>query len=295
MTDKLQIIFHTGAHFTDEDRLLRCLLRNKETLSAQGIAVPGPGKYRTLLKETFKAMESAAASPGARDVLIDAILDDEVAQRMILSNEHFFGSQRVAVSDGMFYPEAPERIASLKHLFQQDDVEVFMAIRNPATFLPAVLQKAPPQRIAETLGQCDPRHLRWSDLFLRILEAAPDVKLTVWCNEDLPLIWGELVRTLAGLDMDAKIAGNFDMLSEIMDREGMQRFRAYLHQNPDLTIDQRRRVIMAFLDKYAMDEELVEEIDLPGWSETLVDEVTAAYEADIAHIASLSGLRFLAP
>lgn len=295
MTDKLHIIFHTGAHCTDEDRLLKCLLRNKDTLSSQGIAVPGPGKYRTLLKETFKAMETAAPASGARDVLIDAILDDEIAHRMILSNEHFFGSQRVAVSNGMFYPEAPERIASLKHLFQQDDVEVFMAIRNPATFLPAVLQKAPPQRIAEMLGKFDPRQLRWSDLFLRILEIAPEVKLTVWCNEDLPLIWSELVRIMAGLDMEAKIAGNFDMLAEIMDKEGMQRFRAYLHQNPDLSVDQRRRVIMAFLDKYAMDEELVEEIDLPGWSETLVDQVTAAYEADIARIAGLPGIRFLAP
>ncbi|WP_229861837.1 hypothetical protein [Pseudodonghicola xiamenensis] len=295
MTDKLQIIFHTGAHCTDEDRLLKCLLRNKEDLAAQKISVPGPGKYRTLLKETIKAMETSAAAPGARDVLVDAILDDEIAERMILSNEHFFGSQRMALGDGMFYPDAPERIASLKHLFEQDNVEIFMAIRNPATFLPAVLQKAPAQRVTEILGQCDPRNLRWSDLFARITAAAPNVRLTVWCNEDLPLIWGELVRTMAGLDMGAKIAGNFDMLAEIMDKEGMQRFRVYLHQNPEMTIEQRRRVIMAFLDKYAMDEELIEEIDLPGWSEALVDAVTAAYEADIDVIANLPGVRFLAP
>lgn len=294
MTDRLQIIFHTGAHCTDEDRLLKCLLRNKEGFSTQGIAVPGPGKYRPLLKETFQAMETAAPAEGARDVLIDAILDEEIAQRLILSNEHFFGSQRYAVGNGMLYPEGPERVAKLRTLFDGDDLEIFMAIRNPAAFLPAVLQKATPQRIAETLGHADPRSLRWSDLLERIRAAAPDVPLTIWCNEDLPLIWGELLRRVAGLDLEAKVSGSFDMLSEIMDREGMQRFRVYLHQHPGMTEDQRRRVMAAFLDKYAMEEELVEELDLPGWSDALVAEMTEIYEEDIARIATMPGVRFIA-
>ncbi|MGD9865049.1 MAG: hypothetical protein AB7S99_17745, partial [Pseudodonghicola sp.] len=136
MTDRLKIIFHTGAHCTDDDRLLKCLLRNKESFSEQGIAVPGPGKYRPLLKDTFKALETAAPAPGARDVLIDAILDEEIAQRVILSNEHFFGSQRYAVGDGMLYPDGPDRVVKLRQLFAQDDLEMFMAIRNPAAFLP---------------------------------------------------------------------------------------------------------------------------------------------------------------
>ncbi|MDK3017596.1 hypothetical protein [Pseudodonghicola flavimaris] len=294
MSDKLQIIFHAGAHCTDEDRLLKCLLRNKDDFSAQGIAVPGPGKYRTLLKETFQAMEHAAPAEGARDVLIDAILDEEIASRLVMSNAHFFGSQRYAVGDGQFYPDAPDRVAQLRQLFHQDGLEIFMAIRNPAAFLPAVLQKATPPRIAETLGQCDPRDLRWSDLFARLQAAVPDVPLTVWCNEDLPLIWGELLRTMVGLDMDAKLAGNFDMLAEIMDREGMQRFRGYLHQHPEMTEAQRRKVMLAFLDKYALDEEITEELDLPGWSQDLVEELTELYEDDIDRIAGMDGVRFLA-
>ena len=295
MTDRLQIIFHTGAHSTDDDRLLKCLLRNKESFSSQGIAVPGPGKYRPLLKETFQAMETAPAAEGARDVLIDAILDEEIAQRLILSNEHFFGSQRYAVGNGELYPDAPDRVAMLRELFAQDDIEIFMAIRNPASFLPAVLEKATPARIAEILEQGDPRDLLWSDLLERIRAAAPDVPMTIWCNEDLPLIWGELLRRIAGLDMEAKVAGSFDMLAEIMDKEGMNRFRVYLHQTPGLSMEQQRRVMTAFLDKYAMEEELTEELDLPGWSDALVDEMTAIYEDDIARVAAMPGVHFLAP
>ncbi len=41
----MQIALHIGAHCTDEDRLLKCLLMNKEILSDVGTAVPGPGRY----------------------------------------------------------------------------------------------------------------------------------------------------------------------------------------------------------------------------------------------------------
>lgn len=291
----MKIIFHTGAHCTDDDRLLKCLLRNKEELSKRGTAVPGPGKYRQLLKDTFNALETAPPAEGARDVLIDAILDEEVAERVILSNEHFFGSPRFSLDHGQFYPAAPERLAKLQSLFPGDQIELYMAIRNPATFLPAVLHKVGSQRVDEILRQIDPQHLLWSELFAELRTAAPGVKITVWCNEDLPLIWGELVRRLAGLELDEKIAGGFDLLSEIMSKEGMQRFRVYLHQNPELTEAQRRRVIIAFLDKYALEDEIVEELDLPGWSDDLVDEMTAIYEADIDTIADIPGVRVILP
>ncbi len=38
----MEIVYHLGAHCTDEDRLLRCLLKNRGILAQQGIIVPGP-------------------------------------------------------------------------------------------------------------------------------------------------------------------------------------------------------------------------------------------------------------
>lgn len=291
----MQVIVHTGAHSTDDERLLRCLLRNKETLSGSGVAVPGPSNYRTLLKTTFQAMESAAPSPDARDVLLDAILDDEVADRVILSNEHFFGSPRYAIGNGSLYPEGPERISRLRELFQFDQVEMFMAIRNPATFLPAVMQKAAPKRKSRVIASLDLQNLRWSDTLLRIRDEAPDVSITVWCNEDLPLIWGQVVRDLAGLEPGIDLEGNFDLLTEIMSEEGMKRFQVYLRENPSLSEMQLRRVIAAFLDKFAIDEELEEELDLPGWTEDLVEEMTEIYDDDLFRIQRIPGVQMITP
>lgn len=291
----MHVILHTGAHYTDEDRLMKCLLRNKGDFAKRGIAVPGPGKYRKLLKDTFNALKNAPASPDARDVLIDAMLDEESADRLILSNTHFFGAPRTALRRGMLYPLAPDRIANMRQLFPYDEVEMFMAIRNPASFLPAVFDHSPHDQFANFLGGIDPREIRWSETLMRIREAAPDVPITVWCNEDTPLLWGQIIRDLAGLEHGDNIIGGYDLLSDIMTTEGMKRFNAYLKSHAVMTEMQKRRVISAFLDKFAIEEKLEEELDLPGWTEKLVDEMTDIYDEDVFQIQRLPGVQMITP
>lgn len=274
---------------------MKCLLRNKDEFARSGIAVPGPGKYRKLLKETMVALRDTAPAPNARDVLMDAILDDEKPDRVIMSNAHFFGAPRAAVRQGIIYPAAPDRIANLRTLFPYDQVEMFMAIRNPAAFLPLVFDESPRDSFDAFLGDVDPREVRWSDTVRRIREAAPDVPLTLWCNEDSPLIWAQIIREMAGLEHGQKIVGGFDLLTNIMSGEGMKRFRAYLKQHPDLSEMQKRRVIAAFLDKFALDDALEEELDLPGWTEDLVDEMTEIYDEDVFQIQRTPGVTVIAP
>lgn len=291
----MQLILHTGAHYTEEDRLMKCLLRNKDDFAARGVAVPGPGRYRALLKNTLNAVKTTEPSPDAREVLLDAILDQEHADRLILSNAHFFGAPRASLRGGILYPNAPERLAALCNLFPHDQVELFMGIRNPAAFLPAVFEDSPAEELDDFLGGVDPREIRWSDSFQRIRDAVPDVSITVWCHEDAPLIWAQIIREMAGLEHGEKITGGFDLLSDIMSRDGMQRFRAYLAEHPDMTEMQKRRVIVAFLDKFAIEEALEEELDLPGWTEALVEEMTEIYDEDVYALQRIPGLQILAP
>ncbi|MEX0281308.1 MAG: hypothetical protein AB3N13_08995 [Arenibacterium sp.] len=290
----MRVIVHCGAHHTEEDRLLKCLLQNKEELAKRRISVPGPGRYRPLLKDAFIAMDAAEPAPGARDVLIDAILDEEECNRMILSNSHFFGSPRFALNDGQLYPLATRRLRQLKRLFDGDQIELFMAVCNPATFLPNLLSKASSLQQREIIEANAPRTLRWSELFQRVRHVVPDVSITVWCNEDSPMIWSDLIRNIAGFNPGEQVVGGFDLLRDIMSSEGMQRFRAYLSDHPNLTDAQKRRVIAAFLSKYALDEALEEELDLPGWTDALVDELTGLYEQDMVELQNIEGVRFIA-
>lgn len=291
----MQIVLHAGAHFTEEERLFKTLLRNKAEFADLGVNVPGPGRYRPLLRDMLSALDSARPSTDARDILLDAILDDAKADRVILSHVHMFGAPRGCVRDGVLYNMAPTRMAQLDEIFAEDELELFICMRNPAAFLPALFAGAPQPDMNEFLRGYSPLRIRWSETLSAIRAAAPNVAITAWCFEDLPMVWAETVREMAGLGPGSKITGGFDLLRDIMKPEGMQRFRGYLKSHPDMSERQKRRVIAAFLDKYAIDDALEEELEAPGWTDELVDQLTDIYEEDMRAVAHIPGVNFIAP
>ncbi|EAQ04760.1 hypothetical protein OB2597_05740 [Pseudooceanicola batsensis HTCC2597] len=291
----MKIVLHLGAHCTEEGKLARALARNRDDLLARGVSVPPPGKYRVLLREAIHALDRVDPSDEAGDVLLDAILDSDEAEHVILSNENFFGVPHMSIGKGQFYPLAEQRLADLRQLFPDCRIELFLAIRDPGTFIPAVHAASAGTSLEKVLGGTDPGTLRWSDLVRRIRVIAPDMPLTVWCSEDSPLIFGEIVRAMAGLPEGQKIRGAFDLLSEIMSREGMKRFRAYFAANPTMTEAQKRKAILAFLDKYAIEDALEEDIEMPPWPQEVFEYLTDAYEEDLAEIEGQDGVRVLRP
>ncbi|WP_223426614.1 hypothetical protein [Tateyamaria pelophila] len=291
----MQLVLHAGAHFTEEERLVRCLLRNKEDFSRRGVAVPGPSKYRTILRETLAAMQDHTPAPDARDVLLDMILDDESADRMILSHLFLFGAPRACVRDGLIYEAAPHRMAQLASLFPNDEIELFLALRNPATFLPALFTAAPQQDMNAFLRGASPYEIRWSDTLHAIRDAAPQITVTTWCFEDMPLLWAQIIREMAGLEHGEKIIGGFDLLSDIMSAEGMQQFRAYLKIHPTMTEIQKRRVISEFLGQFVIEDAIEEDLNAPGWTDEIIDTMTEIYDEDMAEVAHIPGVTFITP
>ncbi len=293
----MQVILHTGVHCTDDDRLLKCLLRNADTWRHEGISVPGPGKYRQLLSDAVNSLANAEPAPDSREVLMDAILsqDPEQVDRLVLSHENLFSVPKLLLGGGRFYRKAETRMRMVCDLFTGDRIELFMALRDPATFLPAVYAATPHEDFDSFLNGVDPMHLRWSDLLRRIRTDVPEVPITVWCNEDTPLIWGEVVRELAGIELSRKIVGAFDVFSDIISAEGMKRFRAFLKEHPNINEMQKRRVMTAFLDKYALEDAIEQELDLPGWDAAYVNALSESYEEDLYTIERLPGVTVITP
>lgn len=291
----MQLVLHTGAHYTEQERLIQSLLRNGEAFGKQGIVIPDPEAYRGLIRSTLNAMHRAAPSDEARDVLLDVILEDAEAERVILSDPNFFRTQGTAMQQGMLYPAAATRMAHMAELFPDDDLQIFLAVRNPATFLPILHGVAVDKDDAAFWGTRQPMDVRWSDTIGAIRAAVPEVPITVWCNEDMPLIWSQIILRMAGLDEGSKISGGFDLLMSIMSKEGMQRFRSYLASHPDMSEVQKCRVIAAFLDKFALEDEIEEELDMPGWTDELVDAMTDQYDEDMELVARLPNLSVIAP
>ncbi|WP_101068598.1 hypothetical protein [Roseovarius salinarum] len=291
----MQVVLHAGAHKTDEDRLLKCLMKNRDLLSRHGTVVPGTGSYRKLLRDAIHAAQGNGVSDDARDVLLDAIVQGAAVDRLVLGNPGFFGMPKMAVSGGQFYRAAGPRMEVFNRLFGPDEVELFFAIRNPATFLPAIFRETPFENFTDFMDGVDPLEMRWSEMLTRIRAAVPGLQITVWCNEDTPFIWAEIVREMAGLDPTVPFEGEHALLSEIMTDTGMQRFNAYLESHPGMPEVQKRRVIAAFLDKFARETEIEEELDVPGWTEAFVDRLSEIYDEDVYEIQRMPGVTMIAP
>jgi len=291
----MQIALHAGAHATDEDRLITCLRRNHAQMARSGVGVPPPSSYRKLLRDILNSAEGTGLAADTRDMVLDAIGDTGGMARLLLSNQGVFGTQKMAVSGAVLYPAAEARLGLLQQIFAGDEIALFLGLRSPAMFLPALLDGTSFRTVAELLRGSDPEQMRWSHLLTRIRSAFPDMPVTVWCNEDTPLIWGRILRAMTGSAASMPIEGEFALLSEIMTPPGFERLEAYLAEHPDLTGPQRQKVIAAFLDKYADEDAIEVELDVPGWTAGIIDRLTAIYDADLDTIRRIDGVRVIAP
>jgi len=291
----MQVILHIGAHCTDDDLLIKTLLKNKDMLAELGTAVPSPSTYRKLLREALLAMANGQPRPGARELFLDQILDDPSTDRLILSNENFVSLPHRIFDGGVFYRLAAKRLSAMAELMQGDELEIYMSVRNPATFLSAAFSKVEGRSFSEFLDGADPNILRWSEVVLRIREAVPHIPLTIWSNEDTPLIWTQIIRDIAALEHRTKLKGGYDLLRSIMTQEGMLRFKSYISQSQPQTEVHLRRVIAAFLDKYAEEDAIEEELSAPGLSDQDIIAMTEAYEEDLYEIERIPGVTFLMP
>ena len=290
----MRIVYHLGAHFTDEERLLKCLLKNRDLLAAHRIVVPGPNRYRRLLRETAVELKGKAASHDTQALLLDQIMEEDEADRMILSWDSFLSLPAYVLKDSI-YPAAGDRVRAFSQIFPEIEAEFHLAIRNPATFLPVLFQKQQPKPYGEFLAGADPFDLRWSDVIERIRDANPDTPLTIWCDEDTPLIWPEVLRAVSGLPPEAVLEGEDDLLASLMSGEGMARLQSYLSGQNVTSVLQRRKIVSAFLDKFALPERITFEVDMPGWTEDTVAELTQLYDEDVARITGMGDITFLAP
>jgi hypothetical protein len=49
------------------------------------------------------------------------------------------------------------------------------------------------------------------------------------------------------------------------------------------------------LEKYALEEEVEDEIDIPGWTQETLSQLTANYDEDVCRIERMAGVNFIGP
>ncbi|GAB4266054.1 MAG: hypothetical protein Kow0013_14850 [Pararhodobacter sp.] len=291
----MEIALHTGVHLTDKDHLVRCLMRNREVLAAQGIAVPGPGSYRHQLRQIAQDMLGRTVDAEMQETILDGFIEQDDARRVVFSSPDFIGAPRWAVGANRFYPSADEHVAAIAHLFPLARTTVYLALRDPVTFLPAMAADSRSGGVTQLLRDSDPAQLRWSEMILRILTRAPEVDIVVWRDEDTPLLWPEILREVAGHAPETELVGWFAWYWDLMEPKQHEAMRRWFGANPPVDDLHRRRILSAMLSRFARPEAVEAEALLPGWDEPFCDALSALYDEDIDLIAAMPRVRLLEP
>lgn len=290
----MQVAFHLGVHATDEDRLIRSLLRNREALSRQGVSIPAPGRYRAVIRQMLAPARIPVSAETDRPLLA-RICDDDAPRRLILSHDAFLGLPARAITNEGFYGRAGRRAAALAGLFPEAGCEFHMALRNPATLLPTLLALSGGSDYTGFMQDLDPLRLSWVPVVQQIRQSVPRARLVLWCDEDSPVLWGDLLQRLAGPGAALLAHGRTDRIEPLLSETGRARLRSALAAGPALAGASLRAMMAAHLERHALPGALETEICLPGWDSELVAEMTVNYDRDTAEIAAMEGVEMVLP
>jgi hypothetical protein len=180
-------------------------------------------------------------------------------------------------------------------MFPAHDCEFYLSISNPAALVPSLVQRGLTESYDALMGMTDPYKLRWWPTINQTLAACPDVNLTIWCNEDAPLVWPQIMRGMCQVPEGTAFEGDTDMATALLSDEGAAVLTASLASDPPSSAAQWADRISAALVENGKADALELNVDLPGWTEEVIDAMSELYLDDCARIAGLPGVRFLTP
>ncbi|MGR3291985.1 MAG: hypothetical protein ACU0C9_12435 [Paracoccaceae bacterium] len=295
MRTDIVIAYHLGAPYTDEEQVFKSFQKDPELLEKNGFLVRLPREYRRLINRAIEKTTQQDATPQEQELLLSTLTNQSAVGRLLLTNGKFLGVPSWMFNQSKFYQNAGLRTNELRNLFPDNPCEFFLSIRNPATFIPEAFLGQKNKNYEQFISDIVLENIRWSDVIRLIQLANPDCPITVWCNEDTPIIWSTVLCELAGVEHQTRFEGDLDILRGIISTDGNNRLEQYLAERPSLNEMQRRRVKAVFLEKFVVSDAVEIEIDLPGWTDETIVKMTDVYEDDIETIERMPGVNFISP
>lgn len=288
----MQIAFHLGVHGTDDGKVVECLAANAAVLRKHKVELSPGHVNEPILNEALGALKGGSASPEMEEVIEDALLENDDTRRLVISRANLLGPPRRLLENGGILIRAEQTLRALAGLMPRGQVEFFIAIKNPATMAPDVLQRMTMSTDA-LLANLQPSQLRWAPTMQRLVQAVAPHRLVVWCNEDTPLLFPDIVREIADLPTDTVLASDNLVAEQLLTGEG----KALLGKvdQSDRGVAARRGATAAILAEHHDPSVIKAQVQVLDWDQDVIDALTAAYDADVAEIAALPGVEFIHP
>ncbi|MFT4782301.1 MAG: hypothetical protein ACI9IV_000027 [Paracoccaceae bacterium] len=194
-----KVWLHLGAHKTASTHFNRLLRKNHALTEAYDLATPKKESIRSLVTRRL------GEAPNPEHRALPELLEGRGA--LFLSDENILGTPNRLFQDGLMYPSAAHRLRGALAILEGGDVELMLAIRDPATFVVSSYGEA-----MRAYGYMDFRSyfdetpltaLRWPRLVRRLLRAAPTCRMTVWTYERYLETVPQLMKQLLNVPQDA--------------------------------------------------------------------------------------------
>lgn len=287
------IALHIGAPFTDNDLLVRSMRKDTPVLIERGVLTRRPGLYKNVITELIEKQATGIVTEAEKAALLARMLKGRSPSRLVLSMANTPGNPAWMLHGGRLFQNAGRNTGELRDLFPANRCELFLGIANPATLIPEVHAAQGTRSWEEFLSGADLRDLRWSGVIRDIIEDCPDCPITVWCNEETPLTWPRILGSLSGLGDTFQFSGELDVIGQLMPELGTKRLADYLAERQHFSAQQKAQVKAVFLEKLHTEDAVDVEIDLPGWSQDLVDAMSETYLDDIGEIRAMPEVTFI--
>ncbi|WP_323767271.1 hypothetical protein [Marinovum sp.] len=201
-----RLTFLIGAHKTASTHLQRSLVAQKAPLAAKGIGVIGPMPIGGTLLPLSELLRGRA-EPDLLALTAEGFLRKHAgaAETVVLMNENILSASLapdMAFKDDQLYKFAPQRVKRVIDLFPGHDIQVGMAVRNPAGFLVSAWQEHMKghafRPFRDYLGPADVAAISWLRLVKKLRQALGETPLFLWRYEDYPAVVPAVLRQCMG-------------------------------------------------------------------------------------------------
>jgi len=163
----------------------------------------GPAHFRNG-KESLVDRFGVGETPARRDAAIELADLMRNGTRLVLSEENFIGSMHTgkAKVEMPLYPLAQERLERLATLVLPTEIDVFVAIRNPAKYLTSlycqILLGGRYPKIESFKARNNVYNIDWAEFIARLRSVKGIRRLVVWRYEDYAQVFPQITQEMLG-------------------------------------------------------------------------------------------------
>lgn len=283
----MRIVIHIGPMGTGGTALKKQLTSNADLLRDAGVFV-------RVSDGDFRHLKEAITQNRSVEELLDALKTPDDAKTLVLCNETQVGTPDRPFGKRFWYGRARGRVLPIHEYFDGMDVWTSVALRNPATLIPAKYALTLSQRnylsFSDFIGQTPLDQLSWAEFLERLQLLDAYKPIMTWRYEDYPYIWRDVVQALTGLENAQTLNGEVPQAEAEF---SIAQLSHYANQVAELK-DKGEAIPKDHWNTFETTADSITKLpEHPSWTSQFEETLTEIYDEDLYSAARMEGVHLI--